>query len=138
MRTPTFGNFRRNSPAAVWPSSDGDGLPINPGIVLYALPFTHQSGHRLYWSRRIMAVNYTLHDPHDLNYHVHLVLSRSPYIKSRDIQFEIEGSTVVLKGAVKTYYQKQMAQHALLQIGEIGSIRNELAVIGRRPARERR
>ena len=84
-----------------------------------------------------MAVNYSIHDAHDLNYHVHFALSRNPYINSRDIQYEIDGSSVTLKGAVRTYYQKQMAQHALLQIREIGDINNELTVVRRTPARVR-
>lgn len=84
-----------------------------------------------------MAVNYSIHDAHDLNYHVHFVLSRNPYINSRDIQCEIDGSSVTLTGHVRTYYQKQMAQHALLGIREIGTIKNELTVVRRGTARVR-
>lgn len=78
-----------------------------------------------------MAVNYTLHEAHDLEHRVHFVLTRNPYIKSRDIQIEIVGNDVTLKGAVGTYYQKQMAQHSLKQIRDIRRITNELNVVGR-------
>lgn len=78
-----------------------------------------------------MSVKYELHDAHDLNHHVHFVLSRCPYIGKLDVHHEISDRVVVLKGRVKTYYQKQMAQESLRKVEGIRRIVNDLHVSGR-------
>jgi osmotically-inducible protein OsmY len=78
-----------------------------------------------------MSVNYQIHDAHDLHIHVHFALSKNPFVGRNDVHFEIINQDVVLKGSVKTYYQKQMAQESLRKVAGIGQISNQLAVIGR-------
>ena len=76
-----------------------------------------------------MSPKYILHDAHELNQHVHFVLSQDPYVGRRDLQYELSGMDVLLKGNVQSYYQKQMAQESLRRIQGIGQILNELTVI---------
>ena len=78
-----------------------------------------------------MSPQYQFHDAHDLSYRVHIVLTRNPYLRRRAVRFEVINQNVVLKGAVTTYYQKQMAQESLRQIPGIQRITNELQVISR-------
>jgi hypothetical protein len=76
-----------------------------------------------------MSINYRIDEAHDLQFRVHLVLARSPYVGRRGIQCEIvDENIVILKGSVLTYYQKQMAQESLRKLEGIGRITNELAV----------
>ena len=77
-----------------------------------------------------MSAKYILHDAHDLQNRVHFVLARDPYIGGRDVQYEIIDRDVLLKGCVRTYYQKQMAQESLRKIDGIRRIVNELNVVG--------
>jgi osmotically-inducible protein OsmY len=78
-----------------------------------------------------MSIKYQIHEAHDLHAHVHFALSQNPFVRLRDVQFEIHRQDVVLRGAVKTYYQKQMAQESLRRVKGIGAISNELTVVGR-------
>ena len=78
---------------------------------------------------RIMSVKYQIHDAHDLQLQVHFVLSRNPYVGHHNIRCEIVDEDVVLKGSVKTYYQKQMAQESLRKITGIRRVMNELSVV---------
>lgn len=79
-----------------------------------------------------MSTTYRIDEVHDLQYRVHFVLSRNPYLGGRAIQCEIvDEDTVILKGCVKTYYQKQMAQESLRKLNGIRRIANELAVVTR-------
>ena len=77
-----------------------------------------------------MTIKYEIHDAHDLSNRVHIVLSRNPYLHRRPVRFEVIDQDVVLKGSVRTYYQKQMAQESLRQIHGIQRITNELQVLG--------
>ena len=79
-----------------------------------------------------MSVKYEIHEAHDLMIRVHFVLTRCPYFSRHDVQCEINDQDVVLKGSVRTYYQKQMAQESLRKVGGIRSIVNELNVIASR------
>ena len=78
-----------------------------------------------------MSTKYQIHEAHDLHAHVHFVLSKNPFVGLRDVQFEIDQQDVILKGAVKTYYQKQMAQESLRGVQGIRAISNQLTVVGR-------
>lgn len=55
-------------------------------------------------------------------------LSRSPYLAGRNLRFETEEGRVTLRGVVRTYFQKQMAQEALRRVEGVDEIQNELEV----------
>jgi hypothetical protein len=47
------------------------------------------------------------------------VFDASPYLKGREVSFELVNhgeSTIILRGHVHTYYQKQMAQETVRQV----------------------
>lgn len=78
-----------------------------------------------------MSVKFQFHDAHDLQHRVHFVLSRNPYVANREISYRIVDEDVVLTGSVRTYYQKQMAQESLRNLGGVRRIYNELTVVSR-------
>jgi osmotically-inducible protein OsmY len=55
-------------------------------------------------------------------------LERNPYLTHRDLRFETQQGRVTLRGVVKSYFQKQMAQEALRHVEGIDEIANELEV----------
>lgn len=55
-------------------------------------------------------------------------LSRNPYLVGRTIRFETEQGRVTLRGVVRSYFQKQMAQESLRRIEGVAEIHNELEV----------
>ena len=55
-------------------------------------------------------------------------LEGNPYVAHRNLRFETEEGRVVLRGVVRTYYQKQMAQEAIRHIDGVDEIANELEV----------
>lgn len=55
-------------------------------------------------------------------------LSRSPYVAGRNLRFETEQGRVTLRGVVRSYFQKQMAQEALRKVDGVDEIHNELEV----------
>lgn len=55
-------------------------------------------------------------------------LERNPYISGRSLFFETADGRVVLKGVVRSYFQKQMAQEAIRRLDGVQEIRNELQV----------
>lgn len=76
-----------------------------------------------------MVTSFRFDDAHDLHFKVHFVLTHNPYLAGRDIRCEIVDADVTLKGIVRSYYQKQMAQESLRRIGGIHRISNEIAVV---------
>jgi osmotically-inducible protein OsmY len=56
-------------------------------------------------------------------------LARDQYVAGESIQVEINEGEIVLCGAVPSYFQKQMAQHAVRPFAGPGKIRNTLKVI---------
>ncbi|MCH8829310.1 MAG: BON domain-containing protein [Planctomycetes bacterium] len=64
----------------------------------------------------------------DLPARVHSRLARSPHFLGRNLQVEMSGDDVVLRGVVETYYQKQLAQEFIREIDGVGNIRNEIEV----------
>ena len=76
-----------------------------------------------------MSAKHQIHESHDLRSRVHFVLAHNPFLGGRDIRCEIVDDDVVLKGCVRTYYQKQMAQESLRKVRGIKRITNELAVV---------
>jgi osmotically-inducible protein OsmY len=66
------------------------------------------------------------HEVRDL---VRSTLARNPHFNGRDLRVEFDHSDVIIRGAVRSYYQKQIAQESVRRISGIGAIRNELEVI---------
>ena len=56
-------------------------------------------------------------------------LQTNPYVSGRLLRFETEGSRVVLKGNVKSYFQKQMAQEVIRKVPGVEEIDNCLEVL---------
>lgn len=54
---------------------------------------------------------------------------RSPYLAGRRVRFEAVEDRVILEGEVSSFFQKQMAQEAVLRIDGIRRIENRLQVI---------
>ena len=57
-----------------------------------------------------------------------VALERSPHLYGRRLHFETESGRVTLRGVVRTYFQKQMAQEAIRRIDGVDEIHNELEV----------
>ncbi|MEX0979209.1 MAG: BON domain-containing protein [Pirellulales bacterium] len=56
-------------------------------------------------------------------------IANSPHLMRRKVHFETEQGRVVLKGTVKTYYQKQMATEAVRRLDGVDHIENNLEVV---------
>jgi osmotically-inducible protein OsmY len=59
---------------------------------------------------------------------VHTALRCNPYLSGRSLRFETESGRVTLRGVVRSFFQKQMAQEALRHVEGINEIHNELEV----------
>jgi osmotically-inducible protein OsmY len=57
-----------------------------------------------------------------------IALERNPHLLGRTLRFETESGRVTLRGTVRTYFQKQMAQEALRRVEGVDEIYNELEV----------
>jgi osmotically-inducible protein OsmY len=57
-------------------------------------------------------------------------LERSPHRSHRTLRFETHQDRVILRGTVRSWYQKQMAQEMLRCVAGIGEIENQLEVSG--------
>ncbi|MGQ9575211.1 MAG: BON domain-containing protein [Thermoguttaceae bacterium] len=55
-------------------------------------------------------------------------LERNPYFSHRDLRFETDQGRVVLRGVVRSYFQKQMAQEAVRRVDGVEEVFNELVV----------
>ena len=55
-------------------------------------------------------------------------LERNPYFAGRSLFFETAEGRVTLKGVVRSYFQKQMAQEAIRHVDGVDEILNELQV----------
>ncbi len=64
---------------------------------------------------------------HTLDELVLHALRRSPWV-GRQVQVEVVDGSIVLRGAVRSYFQKQMAQETLLGIAGKSRVVNELVV----------
>jgi len=65
----------------------------------------------------------------DLREVVETALSRSVVFAGRNLRFEMHESGVVLRGVVRSYYQKQLAQESLRTIRGVAQITNEIEVV---------
>ncbi len=55
-------------------------------------------------------------------------LERNPRLANRQLRFEAEEGRVTLRGSVRTYFEKQIAQETIRRIDGIQQICNELEV----------
>lgn len=63
-----------------------------------------------------------------LEHRVSNALERSPHVAHRTLRFETREDRVILRGTVRSWYQKQMAQEMLRGIEGVGEIENQLEV----------
>ena len=63
-----------------------------------------------------------------LSERIDTAIAANPYLVGRKLRFETHDDTVVLKGRVATYFQKQMAQEAVRTIDGVRAIDNQLEV----------
>jgi osmotically-inducible protein OsmY len=63
-----------------------------------------------------------------LSERVHSILENNPHVPHRNMRFEANAGHVVLKGVVRSYYQKLMAQEALLHVEGVEQVENQLEV----------
>jgi osmotically-inducible protein OsmY len=68
----------------------------------------------------------TLHKP--LFDRIRDALTTNPHLPKQQLRIEAEDGLVVLKGNVKSFYQKQMAQEAIRRIDGVQRIDNLLEV----------
>jgi len=55
-------------------------------------------------------------------------IDKHPHLTGRGVHFEAREGHVVLRGTVRSYYQKQMAQEALRRLEGVDRIENQLEV----------
>jgi osmotically-inducible protein OsmY len=55
-------------------------------------------------------------------------LTANPHLFGRKLGYETDSGTVVLKGTVNSYFQKQMAQEAIRRVDGVEQIDNQLEV----------
>lgn len=65
---------------------------------------------------------------HPLSDRVVTALETNPYLARRNLRFEASEGCITLRGVVRSYFQKQMAQEALREVDGIEEIHNELEV----------
>lgn len=64
-----------------------------------------------------------------LDARIHTAISENPYLARRNLRFETaDEGRVILRGAVASYYHKQMAQEALRRLDGVSQIDNLLEV----------
>ena len=56
-------------------------------------------------------------------------LEGNPYLTRRNLRFETSEGRITLRGVVRSYFQKQMAQEALRELDGVEEIYNELEVM---------
>jgi osmotically-inducible protein OsmY len=56
-------------------------------------------------------------------------MQTNPYMNGRTLRFETDGGRVVIQGAVRSYFQKQMAQEIIRRIEGVEEVDNCLEVL---------
>ena len=59
---------------------------------------------------------------------VQVALNRSPYLSPREVRVEAFEGVVRLQGAVRSFFQKQMAQELIRRLDGVERIENHLQV----------
>lgn len=67
--------------------------------------------------------------PASLHVEVREVLAAAPYAELRRIGCDVLDGTATLRGSVRSFFLKQMAQHLVGQVRDIELVKNELQVI---------
>jgi len=57
-----------------------------------------------------------------------IALERNPYLARRNLRFETSEGRITLRGVVRSYFQKQMAQEAVRHVEGVDEIANEVEV----------
>lgn len=57
-------------------------------------------------------------------------INHNPYLSRKNLRCETSEGHVILRGTVRSYFQKQMAQESIKQVDGIVSIENHLEVSG--------
>lgn len=65
----------------------------------------------------------------DLKETVHVALTRTAVLAGKNLRFEVQEDSVVLRGIVRSYYQKQLVQESLRTVSGVSRITNELEVV---------
>lgn len=68
-------------------------------------------------------------DRRDLRDIVEAALARSSSLAGRNLRFEVHEHGLVLRGVVRSYYQKQLVQESLRSISSLHPIHNEIEVV---------
>ena len=63
-----------------------------------------------------------------LDHQIRDALEQNPHLLGRNLRFEAREGRVTLKGVVRSYYQKQMAQESLRDVAGVDLIENQLEV----------
>src|SRR5258708_21626605 len=66
---------------------------------------------------------------HVLRDTVEAALARSTYLAGKNLRFEFHDDGIVLRGVVRSYYQKQLAQESLKSISGLRRIQNAIEVL---------
>ena len=61
---------------------------------------------------------------------LHSELAGNPYVGRRNLRFEASDGRVVLRGTVRTFYEKQMAQEVVRRIDGVEEVDNRVEVNG--------
>jgi osmotically-inducible protein OsmY len=67
-------------------------------------------------------------EPTSLLIRIDQAIAVSPHLCGRQLVFETNSDTVVVRGTVESYYQKQMAQEIVRRIEGVQKIDNQLEV----------
>ena len=59
---------------------------------------------------------------------IHDALTTNPHVPSQQVLVEAENGRIVLKGNVKSFFQKQMAQEAVRRVDGVEQVENLLQV----------
>ena len=60
---------------------------------------------------------------------VQSALARSLYLSGKNLRFEVHEDGVVLRGVVRSYYQKQLAQESVKSVAGLRRVHNEIEVV---------
>ncbi|MBL4885342.1 MAG: BON domain-containing protein [Planctomycetaceae bacterium] len=75
-----------------------------------------------------MPQSFRIDNEHSIDEMVSRALTRVMHNVNDDIKWTVEHDRVCLTGVVSSYYEKQIAQEALLQMPELGTVLNHLQV----------
>jgi osmotically-inducible protein OsmY len=63
-----------------------------------------------------------------LDFQIRFAIDANPHLLGRKVRIETHDGRVTLKGVVRSYYQKQMAQETLRNVAGVDQIENQLEV----------